>query len=196
MLRMQTIGIPGLAGNIEAIARPGATDRWAVLCHPHPLYGGSMNDAVLDAVEAALAPRGMGLLRFNFRGVGGSGGQFDHGEGEMEDLIAACRWLREEHGDPALWLAGYSFGAGVVWRAWPRIPNVRRLILIAPPTAMMQRPEAPKPPATTVLAGDEDPYVEPTMLQALPDVDLRCISGADHFFSGRWRELQEALAAL
>ena len=196
MSPMQTIGIPGPAGNIEAVVSAAATDRWAALCHPHPLYGGSMNDMVLNAVEAALAPRGMGLLRFNFRGVGGSAGQFDRGEGEAEDLIAVCRWLREEHGDGALWLAGYSFGASVVWRAWPNIPNVERLILIAPPTAMMQLDEAPDAPALTVLTGDEDPHVQQAALQALPNVDLRCIKGADHFFSGRWQELQEALAAL
>ncbi|MCH2354527.1 MAG: alpha/beta hydrolase, partial [Pseudomonadales bacterium] len=83
---------------------------WVIFCHPHPLYGGSMFDAVLDTVEKAVAPLNLSTLRFNFRGVGSSDGEHDHGDGEVNDLVSVVEWLRQAKSPSAVSVAGYSFG--------------------------------------------------------------------------------------
>jgi len=193
---MNNVTIPGPAGPLQAIAAPSRNRRWAVLCHPHPLYGGSMDDAVLEVLDGVLAARGCGRLRFNFRGVGLSAGVFDNGVGETEDLLAACAWLVAEHEPTALSLAGYSFGAAIAWRAHARLAGVERLILVAPPTAMLRLEDAAEPPTpVTVIAGEDDPYCALEAFErASGDFDVRPIAGADHFFSGKWEELAKALA--
>lgn len=192
---MNSLTIPGPTGPLQAIVAPSRDGRWAVLCHPHPLYGGSMDDAVLDVVDGVLAARGFGRLRFNFRGVGSSVGQFDDGVGETEDLLAVCAWLAAEHEPARLWLAGYSFGAAVAWRTHTRL-DVERLILVAPPTAMLRLEDAAQPTTPTiVMAGDADTFCT---LEAFEGhgagFDVRTIAGADHFFAGKWDELAAALA--
>lgn len=193
---MNSVTIPGPAGPLQAIAAPSPNGRWAVLCHPHPLYGGSMDDAVLHTVDGVLAARGFGRLRFNFRGVGSSAGQFDDGIGETEDLLATCAWLAAEQEPAALSLAGYSFGAVVAWRAHTQLAGVERLILVAPPTAMLRLEDTPHPATpVTVIAGDDDPYCTLEAFQRTGGgFDVHAIAGADHFFAGKWDELAAALA--
>ncbi len=195
---MNAVTIAGPAGPLEAIVAPSQSGRWAVLCHPHSLYGGSMHDAVLDVVDDALAAKGCGRVRFNFRGVGTSAGRFDDGAGETEDLLAVCAWLAAEHAPATLWLAGYSFGASVAWRAHSRLANVERLILVAPPNAMLNLDDGVRPAMpVTVIAGDADPYCALAAFEAAPDAfDVRPIAGADHFFAGQWDALAAALADL
>ena len=102
----QATTIPGPVGALEARVEAGGSGRWAILCHPHPLYGGSMHDAVLDTVATVLAEQDVGRVRFNFRGVGASDGQYDEGRGEADDLIAVRDWLATEHAPDELWLGG------------------------------------------------------------------------------------------
>ena len=192
---MNSLTIPGPAGPLQAIAAPSRNGCWAVLCHPHSLYGGSMHDAVLDVLDGVLAARGFGRLRFNFRGVGSSAGEFDKGIGETEDVLAVCAWLAAKHEPARLWLAGYSFGAAVAWRTHTRL-DVERLILVAPPTAMLRLEDAAEPATPTiVMAGDADPFCT---LEAFEGhgagFDVYTIAGADHFFAGKWDELAAALA--
>ena len=191
---MENLLIPGPAGPLEAaLEQPidqGAA--LAILCHPHPLYGGSMNDAVLGLVGEALADVGVNRLRFNFRGVGASQGRFDEGHGEADDLLAVIDWA-EAQGAGAIWLAGYSFGAHVVCQALPRAPQPARLLLMAPPTAAMPTSFQAPPCPLDVFAGDRDQFVDHDALNDWPGARTHLISGADHFFSGAAESLLAAI---
>jgi alpha/beta superfamily hydrolase len=182
--------------------------RAAVVCHPHPLYGGSMYNNVVDAVLGALHARGFATLRFNFRGVGQSEGEFDNGKGEADDAIAAIHFLTAQKGvcaDGSV-LAGYSFGAMTAVRAAASGEEVAAIVAVALPLGMID-PSAlgaiTKP--IVLLTGDQDSYCPANHLAALaerlgPLARLKIIPGADHFFGGREHEitaaLDEALATL
>ncbi len=191
--------IPGPAGALEARVEAGGGGRWAILCHPHPLYGGSMHDAVLDTVATVLTERDVGQVRFNFRGVGASDGQYDEGRGEADDLVAVRDWLAAEHAPDELWLGGYSFGSSVVWRAASRVPEARRIVLVAPPVGAMDfaAPDAALAAEVTIVAGTADPFVDLDAVRqwAAGRCEVRTVDGADHFFAGRWEALAGALRA-
>ncbi len=196
---LEATTIPGPAGALEARVEAGGSDRWAILCHPHPLYGGSMHDAVLDTVATVLAEQDVGRVRFNFRGVGASGGRYDEGRGEADDLVAVRDWLAAEHPPEELWLGGYSFGSNVVWRARARIPEARRIVLIAPPVGAMDfaAPDDALAAQVTIVAGTEDAFVDLAVLRrwSAGRCEIRTVDGADHFFAGRWDALAEVLRA-
>lgn len=176
--------------------------RAAVVCHPHPLYGGSMYNNVVDAVLQALHVSGFATLRFNFRGVGQSEGEFDNGKGEADDAIAAIRFLTTQkrvRADGAV-LAGYSFGATTAVRAASSAEEVAAIVTVALPLGMID-PSAlgtiTKP--IVLLAGDRDSYCPANHLTALaerlgPSAQLRILPGADHFFGGRENEITAALS--
>ena len=104
--------------SLEAEMQEGSGSGGAVVCHPHPLYGGSMDNNVVEAMVDGFHQAGFTTVRFNFRGVGGSTGRYDEGDGETKDVIYACRFLKDHLGNPARFvLAGYSFGAWVSARA-------------------------------------------------------------------------------
>lgn len=191
---MENLFIQAPAGRLEAVLDkpidPGTAV--AVLCHPHPLYGGSMNDAVLGLVGEALAEVGVNPLRFNFRGVGASQGGFDEGRGEVDDLLAVIDWAQAQ-GAGAIWLAGYSFGAHIVCQALPQAPQPARLLLVAPPTAAMDMAlQAPSCPLD-VFAGNGDQFVDCGALNRWPGAKVHLIPGADHFFSAAAASLLEAI---
>ncbi len=185
------------------MARPaaGGACRAAVVCHPHPLYGGSMHNNVVDAAIDALQAAGFATLRFNFRGVGRSQGEFDNGRGEADDALAALRFLTAQAGvraDRAL-LAGYSFGAMAAVRAAAGAADVGAIVAIAPPIAAIDASilEAATKPIV-FLSGDCDSYCPAVQLGALAArlgdlARLRIIAGADHFFGGREQEIVAAL---
>lgn len=177
--------------------------RAAVVCHPHPLYGGSMYNNVVDAVLEALHARGFATLRFNFRGVGASEGEFDNGRGEADDAAAAIRFLTTQAGvraDKAV-LAGYSFGAIAAVRAAAGLQEVAAIVAVALPLGMIDASvlgTIAKP--VVLLAGDRDSYCPAEHLAALAErlgsaARLKIISGADHFFGGREHEITAALDA-
>jgi uncharacterized protein len=177
--------------------------RAAVVCHPHPLYGGSMYNNVVDAVLEALHERGFATLRFNFRGVGASEGEFDNGRGEADDAAAAIRFLTTRAGvcaDGAV-LAGYSFGAIAAVRAAADVKEVAAIVAVALPLGMIDASALgtiAKP--VVLLAGDRDSYCPAEHLAALAArlggvARLKIISGADHFFGGREHEITAALDA-
>ena len=176
--------IPGPAGALvarfDAAAEPGRAS--AVLCHPHPLYGGTLEDAVLDCLAQVLLANGVDCLRFNFRGAGGSEGSHDHGHGEVEDLLAAIAWLQTEHGADHLWLGGYSFGANVVWQSLDRAPAPERVLLVAPPVGMMDFPPRRVGCPVDVFIGDADDFADLDALAAWEGVTSHVIAGANHFF--------------
>jgi uncharacterized protein len=185
------------------LARPDGPGphRAAVVCHPHPLYGGSMYNNVVDAMIEALHARGFATLRFNFRGVGQSEGEFDNGHGEADDAAAAIRFLTAQSGirvDAAI-MAGYSFGAMVAVRAARGQPEVGAIIAVALPIGMVEPAvlgSIRKP--IVLLAGDRDAYCPAKPLTALAErlgtlAQLKIIAETDHFFGGHEEEITAAL---
>lgn len=197
-VEIQVADGPLLEGRLRATesARGGL-----VVCHPHPLYGGDMeNPVVARAVEVAWES-GLATMRFNFRGVGRSTGIHDGGAGERGDADAAFRLLssRLDGGRP-LALAGYSFGASVVAALADRGLQVAALALIAPPLTMLDVPPPSRPGQHTLLvAGTQDPYCPVADLEAfaraVPGSRVVTVDGANHFFFGKLFPLGEALRA-
>jgi alpha/beta superfamily hydrolase len=182
--------IAGPAGPL-AVAIDSTTDHpprgVAVICHPHPLHGGTMDNKVVQTVARALVQRGWRTVRFNFRGVGGSGGAWDEGRGEVDDalaVIAAHRVL----GEPLI-LGGFSFGGYVAASAAARLAPAdqpHRLILIGPATSNFTVP--PVPADTLVIHGEADDVVplSATMDWARPQsLPVVVVPGVGHFFHGQ-----------
>ncbi len=184
--------------SLEARFIPGAVPAGAVITHPHPLYGGSMHNNVVWTAARAFGDRGWATLRFNFRGVGASTGSYGEGLDEVEDLIGAVAYLAGRAPGPCL-LAGYSFGAAVAARALLGGLKVAGAVLISPPIAFMDLGFlAQTPGISLIVAGDHDdlcplPDLEKVCRQCQPPVDLRVVSGADHFYGGREQELYRIL---
>ncbi len=180
-----------------ALHLPGATSApGVVVCHPHPQYGGDMENNVVLGACRALAGRGIAALRFNFRGAGRSEGTFDDGRGEREDVRAALAHLSElsEVDAKRIGLIGYSFGAMVA--AEVAGGHLRGLALVSPPVAFGDLRVDWNCPAL-VLGGDQDSIAPPDRLEVVagrPGVELRVIPGADHFWWGFEDQLGEALA--
>ncbi|MDH5324579.1 MAG: alpha/beta fold hydrolase [Gammaproteobacteria bacterium] len=193
--------IQGPAGVLEALmsqpANPGEVEAVAVICHPHPLHGGSMANKVVHIVSNALNDLGVPTLRFNFRGVGHSQGRFDRGQGEVEDLEAVCDWLRSRYPQAQLWLAGFSFGAFVAFNGY-RDVGAERLLLIAPPVTLFDFPENPVEIPWLVIQGGKDDVIAPEKVSAWvqqqrPRPNYQWFADADHFFHGRLNQVREAV---
>lgn len=187
-------------GNLSlegALHLPAATPApGVVVCHPHPQYGGDMENSVVLGACRALAGRGIAALRFNFRGAGRSEGTFDDGRGEREDVRAALAHLSELPDADAkrMGLIGYSFGAMVA--AEVAGGHLRGFALVSPPVAFGDLRVDWNCPAL-VLGGDQDSIAPPDRLGVVaerPGVELRVIPDADHFWWGFEDQLGEALA--
>ena len=194
--REETVRFPTGGGVLEGrLAVPdGATDG-AVLCHPHPEYGGDMDNIVVVSVAQALRTAGIATLRFNFRGVGASDGSFDGGRGESDDARAALTVLRARLHGGAPALVGYSFGALI---ALAVADDTMRLAAIAPPLAVADAPVAPAA-ATLVVVGDRDPFCPLPALTAVtarwPRTRAVVLDGADHFFAEHTARVGAEVAA-
>ena len=212
---MKNISIPSGDLSLEARFRsagPDAAGPAAVICHPHPEFGGSMDNNVVFALEAALSAAGFSTLCFNFRGVGGSEGRYDNMQGEVDDAIAAWQWLadRPETEPSRMTLAGYSFGAYIAIRAASRLIEAREMEESSgqaqPPAAIRLVSPMPGPPgweqevgplwseqpSAKILTGEFDDICTPTFARGLADrlaADLAVIPGGDHFYAGREREI-------
>lgn len=200
--RLITVTIPGPAGPLEGLLRErdAATHEIAaVVCHPHPSFGGTLHNKVVHRVATVLYERGAAVLRFNFRGVGKSAGAYDQGEGELEDARAALAFLRARHPNARPWLAGFSFGSWIAARLAGAAPGIERLILVAPPVGTssfeaMHSSPVPK----LVIQGTADTTCRPGLLReeyprwAEPKV-LEWVEGATHFFDRQLGALAEAL---
>jgi uncharacterized protein len=197
----ERLAIPGPAGGLEAIADEAegvAQPLYGIVCHPHPLYGGTMDNKVVYTVARALQTAGVATLRFNFRGVGASEGVYDEGAGETQDAAAAAdfgavRWPRRR-----LILAGFSFGAFVALRLALARDTVR-LITVAPPVGRFDFSELHAPACPwLVVQGDADEVVDPSTVIAWvkrqePTPQLRIVPGVGHFFHGHLAELRDAV---
>jgi alpha/beta superfamily hydrolase len=166
---------------------PAGAAAAAVICHPHPLYGGSMDNNVVAALDAGCRAAGCATLCFNFRGVGESDGGYGNVSGECDDAAAAIAFLRERVGDLPIVLAGYSFGAMVALQVAGRAAAVTRVIAVAPPLAMGEM--AVPAQATLLLAGDRDTYCPPSAAELFAarlaaGSATRILADADHFLVG------------
>lgn len=207
----ERIAIPGPAGALQALietppakaGEPHGVVAFGVVCHPHPLYGGTLDNKVVYTLARAFQQRGAPAIRFNFRGVGESGGSYDQGRGEAEDALAVIEWGRRRWPDAALWLAGFSFGGAVAVHIAAQA-KAARLVAVAPGIDKMgARGAAPPLCPWLIVQGDADDVVLPETvlgwaraLEAAPGVrppQLQVLRGAGHFFHGRINELRDVV---
>jgi alpha/beta superfamily hydrolase len=197
----QSLFLQGPAGRLEALlwTVPEPAPLAAVVCHPHPLYGGTLHNKVVFHVARALHELGLPVLRFNFRGVGLSEGTHDGGRGEQDDVRAALDWLAAQQPGRPLVLAGFSFGAAVGLRVGCNDPRVVDLIGLGLPVAhaavdflhTCQRP-------LLLVHGEQDQFGPVERVRALaaelgPRARLVVVEGVDHFFTGRLEEVERAV---
>ena len=200
--------LPGPAGPLQALIETPVIDgpglqpvsAFAVVCHPHPLYGGSLDNKVVYTVARTLEQLGAPAIRFNFRGVGASAGSYDAGRGETADALAVIAYGRRRWPNAALWLAGFSFGGAVAVRAAGEA-GPQRLIAVAPGITTLTVTDA-APPACPwlIVHGDLDEVVPLEAVRAWADTlspapQMRVLPGASHFFHGRLNELRDEVLA-
>jgi hypothetical protein len=180
-----------LEGRYHHARKPSAP--MALVLHPHPLHGGTMNNKIVYSLYQTFVKRGFSTLRFNFRGVGRSQGSFDRGEGELADAAAALDWLQTYNANAeTCWVAGYSFGAWIGMQLLMRRPEIEAFVAISPPANQYDFTFlAPCPSSGLILQGDSDTLVPADSVQKLVQklshqrdikIDFRKIAGADHFF--------------
>lgn len=201
MTALGTFTFDGPAGRIEALYREGADDpsRAALVCHPLPTHGGTMHNKVVYRTAKAFEALGYAVMRFNFRGVGLSEGEFTGGEGETDDVRAALDWLAGEAPGLPITLAGFSFGNAVGLPVGAADDRVDRLVGIGTPTDRFpfdRLADVAKP--KLFVQGDRDEYGPlPDLRAGLEGVaepkDLVVIDGADHFFTDRLEALRSSI---
>jgi len=181
---------------IEGMLASAAPGRGVVITHPHPLYGGDMDNSVVIAVQRAYLRQGFSTLRFNFRGVGASEGRYDDGPGERQDAGAALAFLASR-GMAAIDLAGYSFGA---WVNAGLNAGFQRMVMVSPPVAFMSfdRP-APIPTLRLIVTGSRDDIAPARTISTYkshwnPAAAFEVLSDADHFYTGFLKNLEDTIA--
>ncbi len=201
-IRQDRLFIPGPVGRLQALHEPGEPGRPAVvICHPHPLFGGTMRNKVVYWMARAFGDAGCATLRFNFRGVEQSDGAWDEGRGETRDAAAALDWMAGRHAGAPLWLAGFSFGCYAGLAAAREDARVARMFAVAPAVnhwdfSFMCGETRP----VVVIAGTKDEIVPfqavraaVRAIEADGNVRFHAIEGAGHFFPEHQAELQRIL---
>jgi alpha/beta superfamily hydrolase len=197
----EVLAIAGPTGRIEALLeapRNSPGTRVGVVCHPHPLHQGTMMNKVVYTIARALNDLGMPAVRFNFRGVGASDGEYADGIGETDDVLAVVRWATETYPAAKVWLAGFSFGALVSYRA-ALGTDTDQLISIAPPVDRFKDLASEQPVCPwLIIQGDADDVVSCDEVVAWvnelqPGLELMVFPGAGHFFHGQLIQLRAAL---
>jgi alpha/beta superfamily hydrolase len=210
----ERVSVAGAAGRIEVAASvPESPRAVAVVAHPHPLYGGTMDNKVVTTLARAFGERGAATFRFNFRGVGATEGAHDEGRGEVDDCLAVIEHARSVAGaDAPLWLGGFSFGGAVALRASERTA-FQHLVLVAPAFRRLTghglgEPPDPRDPElgspgrhtlenTVLVHGDLDetvPLADSIAWGTEREVPVVVVPGADHFFHRKLHLLREAVA--
>jgi uncharacterized protein len=205
---MPEIIINGPAGRIEGRYLPPKFPNApiALMLHPHPQHGGTMNNKIVYTLYNLYAQRGFATLRFNFRGVGRSQGVFDRGEGELSDAAAALDWLQTYNPDAAAcWIAGFSFGAWIGMQLLMRRPEISGFVSIAPPANLFDFSFlAPCPSSGLIVHGTADEVVPSESVQKLVDklssqrdinIRYKSIPGANHFFTNKIEQMGNAVGA-
>ena len=205
--RESQVMVPGPVGQLEAVATApvegalSGQDLVAVVCHPHPLHGGTMSNKVVTTLVRTYRDLGVPCVRFNFRGVGASEGEFDNAVGEVDDLLAVVSWVKQCYPTARLLLAGFSFGSSVAAQASHRLgKELQHLVLVAPPVERYPYDmDGQFPAAVAVIIGEQDELVDVAGVidwaQGLKSqaVLLR-YPEATHFFHGGLTQVKKDLA--
>jgi uncharacterized protein len=203
---MPEIILNGPEGRLEGRYQQSATPNApiALMLHPHPQHGGTMNNKVVYSLYQAFQRQGFSVLRFNFRGVGRSQGKFDRGEGELSDAAAALDWLQSWNQNAGqCWIAGFSFGAWIGMQLLMRRPEISGFISVAPPANVYDFSFlAPCPSSGLMVQGDQDTVVPQEAVAKLVQklshqrgikIDYRVVPGASHFFNEHLDQLAETV---
>lgn len=199
----QSIIIPGPVGRLEALLeRPRGQEpsAVAVVCHPHPQHGGTMQNKVAHTLARAFVNSGFAALRFNFRGVGASDGEFDEGKGEVDDVLAVGAYAAEAFANEPLWYAGFSFGAAMSVLA-SVLHTPAGLVSAAPAAFRVGKDLTGQPDCPWLIVHAENDELIPIdeslawFNQLQPGPELNVFSGASHFFHGRLVELRATVEA-
>jgi len=201
---MPELIINGPAGRLEARYHhePASDSPIALILHPHPQFGGTMNNQVVYSLYHTFVERGFSVLRFNFRGVGRSQGFWDGGPGELADAASALDWLQLVKPDAkSCWIAGVSFGTWIAMQLLMRRPEVEGFICVAPPSNLYDFSFlAPCPSSGLMINGDIDRVVPSNSIAELAaklktqrgiKIDHEIVPGANHFFEGKMDELTD-----
>ena len=192
----------GPAGRIEGRYQPASEPNApvAIVLHPHPEFGGTMNNQIVYHLFYMFAKRGFSVLRFNSRGVGRSQGMFDHGIGELQDAASALDWLQSINKESrGCWIAGFSFGAWIGMQLLMRRPEAEGFISVAPPENLYDFSFlAPCPSSGLIIHGEKDRVAPPHAVQKLVDklkaqkgitIEQQTVPGANHFFEDKTEDL-------
>lgn len=198
----ESLFVNGPAGPLEALLelpKKGEPEGVAVICHPHPVHGGTMQNKVVHTLSRAFVSQQFASLRFNFRGVGKSEGSFDEGNGEIQDVLAAVDWTENRFSTLPLWLAGFSFGGAMAIHA-AVMSSTSGLVSVAPATSrfaddLEKQPDCP----WLIVQGDQDELVDINetieyVNSLSPGPQLSVFPEGEHFFHGRLLELRETVA--
>lgn len=196
----------GPEGRLEGRYQPAPSENApiALILHPHPQYGGTMNNKIVYYLYHSFVRRGFAVLRFNFRGVGRSQGRFDNGIGELSDAAAALDWLQTYNKDASsCWIAGFSFGAWISMQLLMRRPEIEGFLSISPPANMYDFTFlAPCPSSGLIVQGTQDEIVTEASVQKLAEklqsqksikVDYQRIEGANHFYENHLETLVQKI---
>ena len=184
---------------LEGYWQAGTAQKGVVITHPHPLYSGTMHNPVVETVQSSYQKQGYGTLRFNFRGVGSSQGNYDNGAGEQDDVRAAIAFVRRK-AVSAVDLAGYSFGAWVnAGVAAGNRAAIESMMMVSPPVGFIEfNTSAPMGCLNLVITGSRDDIAPAHLIRNLlptwnPDAQFEVIDGCDHFYSGYLKKLESIL---
>jgi uncharacterized protein len=205
LTRETPVVIDGPVGQLEALYLDSAEPRGlALLCHPNPVQGGTMMNKVVSTLQRTARDAGFVTLRFNYRGTGASGGSHDMGTGEVDDALAAARWLRAQYPDQPLTLLGFSFGGFVAASLGGRLEaqgvKLARLFMVAPAVMRLRDEDAlPQTCPITVIQPETDEVIDPQLVYdwskdlSRPH-ELLKVAECGHFFHGKLPELKELVA--
>lgn len=203
---MPEVMFNGSVGRIEGRFHAGASPSspLVLLLHPHPKQGGTMNNKIINMLFKNFVKRGFGALKFNYRGVGKSEGEYDNGEGELSDATSALDWLQSIIPNAeSFWVVGYSYGALLGMQLLMRRPELKHFLSVSPPTNHYDFTFlAPCPVSGKIIQGSNDKYVNPKTVEALVNklrmqkginIDYSVIQGADHQFLDHMEELENCV---
>ncbi len=205
---MPEVIFTGPAGRIEGRYHPARVKHApiAIVLHPHPQFGGTMNHQIVYQLYYAFVHRGFSVLRFNFRGVGRSQGSFDHGSGELSDAASALDWAQTINPEArSCWIAGFSFGAWIGMQLLMRRPEIEGFISVAPPANLYDFSFlAPCPSSGLIIHGDKDAVVPAKDVTGLVEklktqkgiiIDQKVVPGANHFFDNKIEPMMQTVTA-
>lgn len=202
----ETFFLAGPVGDLESCLTYPINDKEnisciVIICHPHPLHGGTMDNKVVTTVSRAVVEMGMLSVRFNFRGVGASYGNYDDGQGEVDDLKYVIKWCQDEYPDVPILLAGFSFGSFIAWSAmFQRIVEPAALLMVAPPINRFSYAQFQSTCPLIVVQGKQDDIVDAVVVKNWFDkqkLEHKCFISMQtgHFFHGQLVALKEHLTS-